>query len=400
MTLMAEEFKAFLSYAHHDKTTDPELLSALTTELENRVNARLLNARFSIWRDSRLQIGEIWSEKIDAEIRRSDIFILLFSPQWLQSEWCRREYSVFEQEEKTHSVSGFVPEYVAPIIIRSIEGRESHLNPEQALIFERIKARQYVYASATDFLASDDKQRRTLIDTIADDIEGMIERRRLLKDEITSTVPAFDRGGSKKNVFENKAFDYEKVDFITSAELFIDPPNPGNSRRIYAQVDFIERLYVQATNAQIDFGVRRAFLSIYNAGAGNISRLDGFRSEKSNTGYVILHEHPNAISVVMHPDDVKSTLAELALPPAKGENYLSIVAIASPDVVADNLEAELAVYLEADSLQIAGHKGRSPSSALQRKIRAIMEVAAKKDESVRKTRKFRRVIKIRQRVDQ
>lgn len=112
-------------------------------------------------------------------------------------------------------------------------------------------------------------------------------------------------------MFENKAFDYEKVDFITSAELLIDPPSPGNSRRIYAQVDFIERLYVQATNAQIDFGVRRAFLSIYNAGGGNISRLDGFRSEKSSTGYVILHEHPNAISVVMHPDNAKSTLADL-----------------------------------------------------------------------------------------
>ncbi len=195
---MVEEFRAFLSYAHHDKVTDPELLSALTTELENRVNAKLLNARFSIWRDSRLQIGETWNEKIDAEIRRSDIFILLFSPQWLQSEWCIREYSVFEQEEKTRSVAGYVPEYVAPIVIRSIEGRETHLNPEQAAVFERIKTRQYVLASATAFLASEDKQRRAFIDTIADDIEGMIERRRLLKDEITSTVSPSGRSDSKK----------------------------------------------------------------------------------------------------------------------------------------------------------------------------------------------------------
>jgi len=30
---MVEEFRAFLSYAHHDKITDPELMNALTTEL-------------------------------------------------------------------------------------------------------------------------------------------------------------------------------------------------------------------------------------------------------------------------------------------------------------------------------------------------------------------------------
>ncbi|SRR6266404_3095047 len=397
---MVEEFRAFFSYAHHDKITDPELLDALTTALENHVNAKLLNARFCIWRDSELRMGQIWNEKIITEIRQSDIFILLLSPQWLQSEWCRREYLLFEQEEKGRSVSGYVPEYVAPIFIRPIEGRETRLRPEQAEVYARIKNRQYVRVSGVNFLEANDAQRRAFIDSIADDIEGMIERRRALKDKVTSPAPTPNKNPSAKKVFENEAFDYEKVDFIRTAELLIDPPSSGKPRRIYAQIDFIERLYVQATNAQIDFGVRRAFFSIYNNGMGNLSRLDDFRSEKSSTRYVILHEHPNAISVVMHPHEGKSTLAELALPPAKGENYLSVVGLASSDVVADNVEGELAVYLEADSLQIAGHEGRSPSSALQRKILAIMEVAVRKDESVRKSRKFRRVIEVRQRADQ
>ena len=67
-------FKGFFSYAHHDAETDPALVEAFTTALEKRVNAKLTNARFAIWRDSQgLRTGDKWSKKLEEELRSSDI---------------------------------------------------------------------------------------------------------------------------------------------------------------------------------------------------------------------------------------------------------------------------------------------------------------------------------------
>ena len=65
-----EIFKGFFSYARHDAETDPGLITALTIELERRVNAKLVNAQFVIWRDKeRLSTGERWNETIEDELR-------------------------------------------------------------------------------------------------------------------------------------------------------------------------------------------------------------------------------------------------------------------------------------------------------------------------------------------
>jgi hypothetical protein len=44
-------FRAFFSYARHDVVTDTALLTDFKVTLENQVNARLVGARFAIWRD-------------------------------------------------------------------------------------------------------------------------------------------------------------------------------------------------------------------------------------------------------------------------------------------------------------------------------------------------------------
>src|SRR6201999_431530 len=97
-----------------------------------------------------------------------------------------------------------------------------------------------------------------------------------------------------KAVFDTKAFDYEKVDFVRSAELVLDSAS-ATERKIYAQVDFVERLYIHATNAKIDFGVRPAFLTIHNQGAGNLLRRLDFNNEHSRARYITLHAHSDAI---------------------------------------------------------------------------------------------------------
>jgi TIR domain len=81
-------YKAFFSYAHDDARSDPELVRSLTEDLEVRVNAKLAKAKFSIWRDEKgLRTGSAWSERIEMELRSSDILIVLLSPRWIDSDF-------------------------------------------------------------------------------------------------------------------------------------------------------------------------------------------------------------------------------------------------------------------------------------------------------------------------
>lgn len=171
---MAEvrEFKGFFSYAHHDAKTDTGLIPDFTRRLEDRVNARLVNAQFLIWRDNdQLRTGDRWDRKIEAELRASDVLIVLLTPQWIGSDYCRREYTIFEGVEASRAVGDFV----APILARPVEQQETHFTQEQRDIFVSIQQRQYFEADATDFLKLPRARRNAKIDKIAEDIFRMIE---------------------------------------------------------------------------------------------------------------------------------------------------------------------------------------------------------------------------------
>jgi hypothetical protein len=143
------KFTGFFSYAHHDADTDPGLVEAFTTALEQRVNAKLANARFEIWRDAQgLRTGDKWHKKLEEEVRKSDLLIVLFTPRWVESDFCRREYAIFEEVEAGRSVG----EYIVPILARAIEKQEKHFNPDQKRVCARLRERQYAHALAAEFL--------------------------------------------------------------------------------------------------------------------------------------------------------------------------------------------------------------------------------------------------------
>src|SRR5580693_5684456 len=142
---MAEHrtFNGFFSYAHHDAEIDPSLITDFTSQLEGRVGSKLTNARFAIWRDKEgLRTGARWNEKIETELRRADVLILLLTPRWIESDYCRREYTVFEGVEASREIG----EYVAPILARPISQQEKHFTPEQKDVHDRIANRQYFKA--------------------------------------------------------------------------------------------------------------------------------------------------------------------------------------------------------------------------------------------------------------
>src|SRR5687767_9024932 len=108
-----QQFQGFFSYAHIDQENDPKLVRALTTELERRVSVKIINASFHIWQDTKgLRTGELWDEKIANVIENSHIFIVLLSPKWIESTYCRKEYHHFCSVEASIGVG----QYVAPLL--------------------------------------------------------------------------------------------------------------------------------------------------------------------------------------------------------------------------------------------------------------------------------------------
>jgi hypothetical protein len=392
-------FKAFFSYAHHDAETDPGLLSAFTTALENRVNARLVGARFAIWRDKEgIRTGDRWNSKIESELRGSDVLIVLLTPRWIDSEFCRKEYAIFEQIEAEREFG----EYVAPILIRTIEKQVKHFSNPQKKTYEQIRSRQCHEIVAAEFLQKTYAKRIALIDKVADDLEGMIERLRALTISSAPSKPRPLRSQTPRE-FDSRAQNYERVDFVTDGEVVLTRPGTDGYRDVLAHVGFVERLYVQGEHGRIEFGVRRAFILLCNRGHGRLSKIDGLKghSDRKNVYYIALHDTPLTIAVCMDPLIGQSSLSELPLPPADGENFLSKLAKASADVESNDLTAELVVILNVEGLYLAG---TTPplSKRTAEAIKAIMNVAKAKitrgiNQTVDQTGEFRRTLVIRER---
>ena len=296
-------FKAFFSYARHDAVTDPELIPAYTTALENRVNAKIVNAHFAIWCDKEgLRTGDRWDTRIETELRSADVLIVLLTPRWIELDYCRKEYEIFEKTEAEREIG----EYVVPILVRPIEKQEKYFSAGQKDVYERVKSRQYQTAIATEFMKLSEAERTAFIDKIADDIEGMIERRRVLSAGVDTANQPVVRARRAKEL-DPKAQDYEKVDFVTDGEVVLNRPTNHAQRDVLAHVGFIERLYVQGKRGRVEFGVRRAFVSISNHGTGSISRIDELKAggDRKTYYYTILHGAPNAVTVCMDPPAVQ-----------------------------------------------------------------------------------------------
>src|SRR4051794_1115586 len=93
-------FKAFFSYAHHDARADPKLVEAITRTLPSHVTSRFVSDTFELWRDTEdLRTGERWDARIEEALRASHVLIVLLTPRWIGSDFCRREYRTFEEVE-------------------------------------------------------------------------------------------------------------------------------------------------------------------------------------------------------------------------------------------------------------------------------------------------------------
>jgi hypothetical protein len=197
-------FVAFFSYAHHDALTDPRLVEAFTSELERHVNAKLANAEFSIWRDDKgLRTGDRWDDDLQESVAQADVLIVLLTPRWLHSAYCRKEFDTFVTAETARAIGN----YVAPILARDLEHQLPFLTEEQAASYRAVRERQSKKALAADFLRLAGDERKLLVDQLADDIERMLTR---LRRPPTPVVP---KTGAPRPT-DPAARNFEKADVV------------------------------------------------------------------------------------------------------------------------------------------------------------------------------------------
>jgi hypothetical protein len=414
-----ERFQGFLSYAHLDAEIDPKLVAALTTRLEKRVTRKLINAHFAIWRDgASLRTGERWDERIGDAVRASQVFIVLMTPKWFESAYCRKEYQIFAQVEQELGRWTGVTDYVVPLLAHTIEKQIRHLKQDQRQTYDDLNSRQYKKVIAADFLALTEGQEEAHIDDIADDIEGMIERLRYRSSPSGRAYrPPTPRQAKRAYEFgaledvnyratighnwppEVRPLNFSDVDYVSLAEILVEPRKGHEPRGVFARLSFVERLYVTTNTARVEFSVRLAYLSLSDAGAGKLARNPEWERflTSGSVCYVHYKADPEAITICIGPEPGQTGLSALPLPPAGTEKFLSMLAIAAPDTDINRVHAHLRVSFRADDLFVVGEDSRKPSAALGRKIAAIIGVLAGKKERLEQSRLSYRNIPVRER---
>jgi hypothetical protein len=85
----------FLSYTREKDQF--QKVSAFRERLAVEVEMRLPGSR--VFQDKQhLLEGSHFPEALTAELQRSEVLLVLMSPAWLHSEWCRREFSTFTDD--------------------------------------------------------------------------------------------------------------------------------------------------------------------------------------------------------------------------------------------------------------------------------------------------------------
>ena len=169
---MPETFQAFFSYAHADAELDPGLFDAFSDKLAKRVSARLPDANLEIWRDSRkLTTGDLWDDQIKAELEKSHLLIVMLSPNWLKSTYCRKEFEVFTEREKAQNWK----ERVIPLLVHGVAEDKKSYPLDQRRALDLLLARQFKPTLADDYLRQREQQTNALVADVAADIKKKIQ---------------------------------------------------------------------------------------------------------------------------------------------------------------------------------------------------------------------------------
>jgi len=110
---------AFISYAHKDE--------ALREELDTHLKLLRVTGELDAWHDRSIAPGEKWEGRINDNLQRADLVLLLLSPDFIASDYCRKEMEIALQREAAGQA------VMVPIIARPCGWRHLKMRANQAL---------------------------------------------------------------------------------------------------------------------------------------------------------------------------------------------------------------------------------------------------------------------------
>ncbi|MFL6255056.1 MAG: toll/interleukin-1 receptor domain-containing protein, partial [Pyrinomonadaceae bacterium] len=110
----------FYSYSHKDEV--------LRNELETHLKLMQRQGLLETWHDRRIEAGDEWREKIDENLERADVVLLLVSPDFIASDYCFKNEMkrALERQSQREAV-------VIPVIVRDTNWRMAPFSGLQAL---------------------------------------------------------------------------------------------------------------------------------------------------------------------------------------------------------------------------------------------------------------------------
>jgi internalin A len=110
----------FYSYSHKDET--------LRNELETHLKLLQRQGLIETWHDRKIEAGEEWKRKIDENLERADIILLLISADFMASDYC---YEIEMKRALERHDQGEAR--VIPIILREVNWLRAPFAGLQAL---------------------------------------------------------------------------------------------------------------------------------------------------------------------------------------------------------------------------------------------------------------------------
>jgi internalin A len=112
--------RLFYSYSHKDET--------LRNELETHLKLLQRQGLLETWHDRKIEAGAEWKQKIDDNLERADIILLLVSAGFIASDYCSEKEMgrALERHEKGEAC-------VIPVIVRDVSWRIAPFAKLQAL---------------------------------------------------------------------------------------------------------------------------------------------------------------------------------------------------------------------------------------------------------------------------
>ncbi|GLI93801.1 tetratricopeptide repeat protein [Methylocystis echinoides] len=186
---MTDVFYAFFSYAAADARLDPSIFNAFSTQLCERVTAQMAEGELRSWRDiEQVRVGETWHPRIIESLRASHILIIMLSPAWLKSKYCREEYHLFEEVERSYGKS----ELVVPFLFRDPKDELEFMSSIQRATYASLLNRQYRPTPVDALLKTNSNRVNAQLENLSRELKEILSpfRTRNTKAEPQSAIPS------------------------------------------------------------------------------------------------------------------------------------------------------------------------------------------------------------------